>query len=72
MTPQLLAETQSELGLGDATPLAALPESQLAWLRDAARTARDREQAALEAAVDRALEHVPWLIRGAVKRILFP
>ncbi|HEY5926727.1 MAG TPA: hypothetical protein VIV11_33805 [Kofleriaceae bacterium] len=72
MTPELLAETKSELGLADATPLVTLPTEQLAWLRDAARTARDREQAALEAAVDRALDHVPWLLRGAVKRILFP
>ena len=69
---ELLLEAQSELGLADPAPLAALTPAQLAWLRDAARDARKREEASLGAAVDRALEHVPWLLRGAVKRILFP
>jgi len=68
----LLAETQDALGLVDPTPLEALSPAQLAWLRDAARNARSREDTALAAAVDRALDHVPWLVRGAVKRILFP
>jgi len=69
---ELLIETQTELGLADAAPLAALTPAQLAWLRDAAREARTREQASLDAAVDKAMAHVPWLLRGAVKRILFP
>lgn len=69
---ELISETQAELGLADATALAELSPAQLAWLRDAARDARKREQASLDAAVDRALGHVPWLLRGAVKRILFP
>ena len=69
---ELLTETQAELGLADAAPLAALTQAQLMWLRDAAREARMREQASLDAAVDRAMTHVPWLLRGAVKRILFP
>ena len=72
MTPELLTEAQAELGLAEPKPVEALPPGQLAWLRDAARAAREREQVALEAAIDRAMEHVPWLLRGAVKRILFP
>ena len=70
MTP--VEEARGELGLADAAPLVELTPDQLAWLRDAARGARHREHAALEAAIDRAMEHVPWLLRGAVKRILFP
>jgi hypothetical protein len=69
---ELLAEAQAELGLADPAPLTALTAAQLAWLRDTARDARNREQASLDAAVDRAMQHVPWLLRGAVKRILFP
>ena len=68
----LLDETTAELGLVDPAPLTELPPGQLVWLRDAARDARKREHAALEAAVDRAMEHVPWLVRGAIRRILFP
>ncbi len=68
----LVEQASAELGLADPAPLAALPHDQLAWLRDIARHARDREQAALEAAVDRALEQIPRVLRGAVRKILFP
>jgi hypothetical protein len=70
--PDLLDETHTELGLRDKTPLAGLSAAELAWLRDTVRDVRRREHAALTAAVDRAMEHVPWLVRGAVRRILFP
>ena len=70
--PDLVDETHAELGLRDSAPLAELSAADLAWLRDTVRDVRQREQAALEAAVDRAMEHVPWLVRGAVRRILFP
>ena len=72
MRAELIAETQAELGLADPTPLASLAPDELAWLRAAVRDAREREHAALTAAVDQALEHVPRLLRGAVRRILFP
>ena len=52
--------------------LAALAPDAQEWLREAARAALERERAELEAAVDRAMEHVPWLLRGAVRKILFP
>ena len=65
-------ETASALGLADPAPLAALSVAEIAWLRDAAYRARDREQAAVTAAIDQALDHVPALLRGAVRRILFP
>jgi hypothetical protein len=68
----LVAETATALGLADTTPLAGLSVAEIAWLRDAAYRARDREQAAVTAAIDHALDQVPTLVRGAVRRILFP
>lgn len=68
----LVEQAQAELGLDDGSPLAELPPPQLAWLLDVARDARARERAALDAAVDRALEQIPRVLRGAVRKILFP
>lgn len=68
----LLAETQAALGLADPQPLAGLSPAETAWLLDAATRARAREQAAVAAAIDHALAQVPALVRGAVRRILFP
>jgi hypothetical protein len=52
--------------------LETLAPDEREWLAEAVRAAREREHASLQAAVDRALEHVPWVVRGAVRRILFP
>jgi hypothetical protein len=68
----MLAETATALGLADAEPLAALSLAEIAWLRDAAYRAREREQAAVDGAIDQAMDHVPALVRGAVRRVLFP
>lgn len=68
----LVEQAGSELGLADPAPLAELPAEQLSWLCEAVRHAREREHAALQAAVDRALEQIPWVLRGAVRKVLFP
>ena len=69
---ELLADTQAELGLADPGPLAGLSAAQLARLRDALRAAKLRDRAALDAAIASAMGRVPALLRGAVRRILFP
>ena len=73
MKPQdLLEDTCRLLGLADPTPLRSLSDSELSSLRDLVETARARERASLDAAIDGAMNHVPFLVRGAVRRILFP
>jgi hypothetical protein len=68
MSEDLVGEAATALGLADTKPLSGLSVAEVAWLRDAAYRARDREQAAVTAAIDHALDHVPMLVRGAVRR----
>jgi len=60
-----------ELG---ATPpagvLDALDDAELQVLTDAIHAARRRQAAMLRAAGDAALGHLPWIVRGAVKRVV--
>jgi len=69
---ELLADTQAELGPAAPGLLAGLSSAQLARLRDALRAAKLRDRAALDAAIASAMGRVPALLRGAVRRILFP
>jgi hypothetical protein len=50
--------------------LRELSEDELAQLADAVAGARHRQAAALAEAGDRALSHIPRLLRGPVKRIV--
>jgi hypothetical protein len=52
------------------TVLDALSEAELRELADAIHAARRRQSAALKAAGDRALNNLPWVVRGPVKRIV--
>jgi hypothetical protein len=50
--------------------IAALEDAELRALTDAIRDARQRQSAALRAAGDQALDRLPRLIRGPVKKIV--
>ncbi|MGI8921340.1 MAG: hypothetical protein ACR2HD_06655 [Solirubrobacteraceae bacterium] len=58
--------------LGSAPPkgVRALDDEALAQLADAIHGARRRQAAALETAGKEALDHIPALLRGAVRRML--
>ncbi len=68
------AELATELGLDAAIHpawLAALsPEMARAMLAQV-RTARAERRAALQGAIDEAMQHVPRLLRGALRKVLF-
>jgi hypothetical protein len=59
--------------LGDRPPpaFATLEDRELAALSGALETALERQSAELEAASERALQHVPRMLRGTVKRVVF-
>jgi hypothetical protein len=58
--------------LGDAAPdsLRSLSDAELKDLSAALADARHRQAAALAEAGDRALSHIPRLLRGPIKRIV--
>jgi hypothetical protein len=58
--------------LGGEVPegLSVLDAEELATLADIIREARERQSEALHSATDRALDRVPALLRGAVRRLL--
>ncbi len=58
--------------LGDTAPdsLRTLSDAELADLSSALADARHRQAAALAAAGDRALSHIPRLLRGPIKRVV--
>ncbi len=50
--------------------IAELPAQNLAHLADAIRTARHRQAKALEEAGERALERIPRLLRGPIRKVV--
>ncbi|HEY2769603.1 MAG TPA: hypothetical protein VGI87_03505 [Solirubrobacteraceae bacterium] len=58
--------------LGAAAPraLSALTDGQVRDLTDSVRDARHRQAAELAAAGDRALRHIPKLLRGPVRKVV--
>ena len=58
--------------LGGEVPegLSVLEADELAALAEVVREARERQSEALQSATDRALDRVPALLRGAVRRLL--
>jgi hypothetical protein len=65
------AHTALNKQLGDSAPdsLRTLSDSELRDLSDALADARHRQAVALAEAGDRALSHIPRLLRGPIKRI---
>ena len=66
---RLLAEI-----VGDSVlpALDTMGEAELGALADAVRNARRHQRAQLERALTEALGHLPALLRGPVRKILFP
>jgi hypothetical protein len=60
-----------ELGTSVPAGLEALSEEELHGFAAAIRVAKRRQSAELELAVDQALDIVPRLLRGTIRKILF-
>ena len=67
MREEVIAELGSEHGI-DVSEMTA---DQQAALVAAIREARAQQRAVLEAAITGAMEHVPRLLRGALRKVLF-
>jgi hypothetical protein len=65
-----LAALEAELGSAPPAGLARLDPDELRDLAHAIRDARHRQAAELEAVGDRALNFVPRLLRGPIRRIV--
>lgn len=59
------------LGTSPPPGLEPLTESECGTLAAAFTTAKTQQRKALEAATEAALAHVPMLLRGAVRKVLF-
>jgi len=62
---------ESELGGRAPDGLAALADAQLRAFTDLLHDAKRRQSEALESATEEALEIVPRMVRGPVRKILF-
>jgi type IV secretory pathway VirB2 component (pilin) len=66
-----LEELEAALGAPPPPGLAeGVPEAELAALAALVRAARARESAALAEATEGALDHVPRVLRGPIRRIV--
>lgn len=70
MTNPALASLRERLG-PDLAVLDELSPDEAAELLELIAAARDTQQAALDEAVEAALGHLPKLVRGTARRILF-
>lgn len=64
-------QLREQLGQEVVEGLGALSEDQLALLASALSEARKAQSEALNDAAERSLRHVPRLLRGAAKKIVF-
>jgi hypothetical protein len=71
MTSDAHRALESELGGRLPDGLHTLKDAELADLADRLRTTKERQSAALEAAIEEALGIVPRLVRGSVRKVLF-
>ena len=60
----------AQLGGDPPAALRALAPEHLHDLAEAVRAARRRQAAELAAAGDQAFKHVPWLLRGPIRKVL--
>ncbi len=65
------AEISEALGVPDAAWAAALSPTDVPALLTLIRDARDRQRGALKRSIEEALTHVPRLLRGALRAVLF-
>jgi hypothetical protein len=61
-----------ELNGGPLPDLGSLDAADIAALTESLRRARRNQQVQLKRAFEAALEHVPLLLRGAVRKVLLP
>ena len=71
MSAKAIRALEAELGAAPPEGLHALGEVQLGAFTDLLRDAKRRQSGALESAVEEALEIVPRMVRGPVRKILF-
>ncbi|MEA2264423.1 MAG: hypothetical protein QOE27_6 [Solirubrobacteraceae bacterium] len=71
MTQAIRRILKPELGGSVPSGLEALTEDELTAFAGVVRGARRRQSQELEAAVEQALDIVPRLLRGTIRRILF-
>jgi hypothetical protein len=71
MSATAIRDLEAELGGRPPAGLEALTDAQLSGFTDALHGAKERQSAALRSAVEEALEIVPRLVRGPVRKILF-
>jgi histidinol-phosphate/aromatic aminotransferase/cobyric acid decarboxylase-like protein len=69
MSTRRLLEEELEMRLPDG--LRALTDEELTDLAERVLEAKQRQSLALEVGIDEALEIVPRLVRGPVRKILF-
>jgi hypothetical protein len=67
---EAMAALRAELGGSGAEGLQALDDEELQALTSTVRAAKRHQSAALNAAAQQALGHVPALLRGPIRRIL--
>jgi len=66
-----MTELDTELGAQEPLPVEALSEGEQAALVELIRDLRARRAAELQAAITNALEQVPRMLRGALRKVLF-
>jgi len=71
MTSDTRRTLEKELGGRVPDGLSTLTEEELTDFADRLRTAKERQSQALQSGIDLALEIVPRLARGSVRKILF-
>ncbi len=71
MTDDARHALEGELGGRAPDGVGTLTDEELADLADRLRATKERQSEALEAAIEEALEIVPRLLRGSVRRVLF-
>ena len=65
-----LKDVSHALGAPAPAALAALETAALRTLTDALHDARRKQRRQMAEATDSALQHIPFLLRGAVKKVL--
>ena len=66
-----MTELDTELGTREPLPVQALSEGEQAALVELVREMRATRAAELQAAITNALEQVPRVLRGALRKVLF-
>jgi len=69
MAPDRLHAVRAQYGDPLPEGLDALSEDELADLASALAEAREEQSVAVDAAIDQALSHLPWLVRRPVRMI---